>query len=267
MERYRELDLNIMYREVVLNSMRTVEAGINAGIISDALQNSAEAITTQTNRIEDENVGQHLVSSVIVNNSIVNNVIVDNTIVTSELENLSENVNISELDDPWRGEMVERARSNENVSEDYFTTFTFPEDIIVIRFIYTEFQIQHSIQIIWNSRFSWREIMQHLQENTYNFNFEPEIIIRSAMNDSREEVGRSNAAEIVDGLRDVIIRWEDNANGGEVMCAICYDTFKNGQIAKQLACNHIYHSHCLLEWFSRKISCPICRDELLAPQR
>jgi hypothetical protein len=242
MERYRELDLNIMYREVVLNSMRTVEAGINAGIISDALQNSAEAITTQTNRIEDENVGQHLVSSVIVNNSIVNNVIVDNTIVTSELENLSENVNISELDDPWRGEMVERARSNENVSEDYFTTFTFPEDIIVIRFIYTEFQIQHSIQIIWNSRFSWREIMQHLQENTYNFNFEPEIIIRSAMNDSIEEVGRSNAAEIVDGLRDVIIRWEDNANGGEVMCAICYDTFKNGESAKQLACNDIIHT-------------------------
>jgi hypothetical protein len=118
-------------------------------------------------------------------------------------------------------------------------------------------------QIIWNSRFSWREIMQHLQENTYNFNFEPEIIIRYAMN----EVGSSNAAEVVDGLRDVIIRWEDNANGDEVMCIICYDKFKNGESAKQLACNHLYHSHCLLEWFSRKISCPICRDEQLAPQR
>jgi phage protein D len=261
-------------REEVLNIMRTVEAEVNVGIISDALQNSAEAITSQTNRIEDENVGQHLVSSVIVNNvgedlatmafenlsENVNNVGED--LATMEFENLSENVNISELDERWRGEMVRRTRSNEIVSEDYLTTLTLPEDIIVIRYILYfpwELQIQRSTQIIWNSRFSWREIMQHLQENIYNFNFEHEIIIRYAMS----EVGSSNAAEVVDGLRDVIIRWEDNANGDEVMCIICYDKFKNGESAKQLACNHLYHSHCLLEWFSRKISCPICRDEQL----
>jgi hypothetical protein len=264
-------------REEVLNIMRTVEAEVNVGIISDALQNSAEAITSQTNRIEDENVGQHLVSSVIVNNvgedlatmafenlsENVNNVGED--LATMEFENLSENVNISELDERWRGEMVRRTRSNEIVSEDYLTTLTLPEDIIVIRYILYfpwELQIQRSTQIIWNSRFSWREIMQHLQENIYNFNFEHEIIIRYAMS----EVGSSNAAEVVDGLRDVIIRWEDNANGDEVMCIICYDKFKNGESAKQLACNHLYHSHCLLEWFSRKISCPICRDEQLATQ-
>jgi phage protein D len=264
-------------REEVLNIMRTVEAEVNVGIIFDALQNSAEAITSQTNRIEDENVGQHLVSSVIVNNvgedlatmafenlsENVNNVGED--LATMEFENLSENVNISELDERWRGEMVRRTRSNEIVSEDYLTTLTLPEDIIVIRYILYfpwELQIQRSTQIIWNSRFSWREIMQHLQENIYNFNFEHEIIIRYAMS----EVGSSNAAEVVDGLRDVIIRWEDNANGDEVMCIICYDKFKNGESAKQLACNHLYHSHCLLEWFSRKISCPICRDEQLATQ-
>jgi phage-related protein len=59
---------------------------VNVGIISDALQNSAEAITNQTNRIEDENVGQHVVSSVIVNN-------VGEDLATMEFENLSENVN------------------------------------------------------------------------------------------------------------------------------------------------------------------------------
>ena len=275
MERDREeVHINMERdREEVLNIMRTVEAEVNVGIISDALQNSAEAITSQTNRIEDENVGQHLVSSVIVNNvgedlatmafenlsENVNNV---EDLATMEFENLSENVNISELDERWRGEMVRRTRSNEIVSEDYLTTLTLPEDIIVIRYILYfpwQLQIQRSTQIIWNSRFSWREIMQHLQENIYNFNFEHEIIIRYAMS----EVGSSNAAEVVDGLRDVIIRWEDNPNGDEVMCIICYDKFKNGESAKQLACNHLYHSHCLLEWFSRKISCPICRDEQL----
>jgi hypothetical protein len=183
MERYRELDLNIMYRELVLNIMRCVEAAINAGIISDALQNSAEDITTQTNRIEDENVGQHLVSSVIVNNGRGSSFYESVHLGPRELENFSENVNIRELDDRWRGEIVERGRiivSNENVSEDYLTTFTLAEDIIVIRYILDYRQpdngVQYSSQIIWNSRFSWREIMQHLQENTYNFNFEPEII-------------------------------------------------------------------------------------------
>jgi phosphodiesterase/alkaline phosphatase D-like protein len=70
MERDREeVHINMERdREEVLNIMRTVEAEVNVGIISDALQNSAEAITSQTNRIEDENVGQHLVSSAIVNN-------------------------------------------------------------------------------------------------------------------------------------------------------------------------------------------------------
>jgi hypothetical protein len=87
------------------------------------------------------------------------------------------------------------------------------------------------------------------------------------MNYIREEVVSSSAAEVVDGLRDVIIRQEDNANGDEVMCVICYEKFRNGESAKQLACNHLYHSHCLLQWFSRKISCPTCRHEPLAPQR
>jgi hypothetical protein len=59
---------------------------VKVGIISDALQNSAEAITNQTNRIEDENVGQHVVSSVIVNN-------VGEDLATMEFDNLSENVN------------------------------------------------------------------------------------------------------------------------------------------------------------------------------
>jgi len=265
-QRYAEVVTN---RELVLSIMRCVEAAINEGIISDALQNSAEPISTQTNRIEDENAAQHLVSTAIVNNvhaSLFYHWVFPGP---QELQNFSENVNIRELDDLWRGENVELAWinvSNENVSQDYLTTFTFAEDIIVIRYI-MDFRngVHYSAQIIWNSRFSWREIMQHLQENTYNFNF-PLEFISIAMNYRREEVASSSAAEVVDGLRDIIILLEDNANGDEVMCVICHENFTNGESAKQLACNHLYHSHCLLQWFSRKFSCPTCRHEPLAPQ-
>ena len=46
-------------------------------------------------------------------------------------------------------------------------------------------------------------------------------------------------------------------NSGEE-CIICTDKF-DGFIAK-LVCNHIFHEKCILEWFSNKISCPICRN-------
>lgn len=108
--------------------------------------------------------------------------------------------------------------------------------------------------------------MQHLQENTYNFNFKPEIMT-IALNYFVERVERSSPAQVVDGLPDVINRVEDNAEGDEVICAICYEKFGNGETAKQLQCNHLYHSHCILSWFSHNISCPTCRHEPLSPQR
>lgn len=247
-------------RDLVLNIMRNVEAEVNVGIISDASQNLAEALTTQTNGIADETDGQLFVSSVTFNNVWV-------------LQNLTQNVTLSELEDPWQGVMSQRRRiilSRGNLNEDYLTTFRLPEDIIVIRYILDfrqlENGVQHSTQIIWNSRFSWREIMQHLQENTYNFNFKPEIMT-IALNYFAERVERSSPAQVVDGLPDVINRVEDNAEGDEVICAICYEKFGNGETAKQLQCNHLYHSHCILSWFSHNISCPTCRHEPLSPQR
>ena len=87
------------------------------------------------------------------------------------------------------------------------------------------------------------------------------------MNNRREEAVSSSPAEVVDGLSDVIIRLEDNANGGEVMCTICQEKFTDGETAKQRGCNHVYHSHCILLWFRQKVSCPICRYEPTAPQR
>ena len=79
---------------------------VNVGIISDALQNSAEAITNQTNRIEDENVGQHVVSSVIVNN-------VGEDLATMEFENLSENVD--NVEQHWAE--FENLPENVNINE------------------------------------------------------------------------------------------------------------------------------------------------------
>ena len=75
--------------------------------------------------------------------------------------------------------------------------------------------------------------MEHLQHNTYRFNFRLEQIIIGR----RAEVNMSPHA-VVDGLPDVTIRGEDNGNDDEVLCVVCYEPLRNGETAKQLTCTH-----------------------------
>ena len=44
-------------------------------------------------------------------------------------------------------------------------------------------------------------------------------------------------------------------------CAICCDAIDPSQ-SHELRCGHSFHSHCLIDWFSRgNPSCPACRDD------
>lgn len=46
----------------------------------------------------------------------------------------------------------------------------------------------------------------------------------------------------------------------EAKCAICHDLYAECDVlSRPLACDHIFHKHCLLTWFARKSSCPECR--------
>ena len=241
-------------REIVLNVMGCVEGVLN--VMSNAVV--AATTTTETNGIEDQENIQQMVSSLITNRY--------------GLVNLSENVDIGRLQDGWRVEIVSRQIPiNENVSEDYLETLKLAEDIIVIRLIedYRESDdgFRWYIQIIWNSIFSWRQVMQHLQYNTYRFNFLHERIAIGNNNARSDEVNMS-PREVVDGFPDVIIgSREDNGNGNgygnddEALCTGCYENLTKGENAKQLACTHVFHSTCILQWFSRKINCPTCRYE------
>lgn len=199
-----------------------------------------------------------------------------------ELENLTENVNLHDLFDQIRqvgggGEIV----THQNVNGESMTTTyndSLDENMIILRYIVKvdmNREIQFSTQIIWNSRFSWRQLLQQLEENTsrYDFNFEAELMVVVATNYYVGEglgVSTSAAQELVENLPNVIIA---NANGdGEMMCVVCYNNFGHHDdgdddkfSAKRLACNHVYHSHCIVEWFKYKVSCPICLRDPRAP--
>ena len=70
--------------------------------------------------------------------------------------------------------------------------------------------------------------------------------------------------EILGRLREFHI----HADMGFATCAICLETLKVGDVAKELHCQHIFHSDCLKSWCShrshdldvRSFRCPLCRE-------
>ena len=237
-------------RELVLDVMRRLEADVNGGIIP-------------TPSVTDRIGNGHLLSAVTVTLNARGN---------SQLQTLSENVDIRQLNDLWRGEDVDPSRT---VSRSV-TTFTCPENLIVVRSLRDSlFSYSMRTQVIWNSRFTWREIKQHVEDNTYNFYFRSENIFRGFNRRFNHRIrfrrGRGSATEevpdslrvAVDGLPEVqICNESENHDDGEI-CPICHETFSSVEPAKQLPCKHLYHSKCIISWVRQKNSCPTCRCEPL----
>jgi Ring finger domain len=45
-------------------------------------------------------------------------------------------------------------------------------------------------------------------------------------------------------------------------CVICTEAFCNNDVVTTLPCGHMHHADCIVDWLSRKCTCPTCRYEM-----
>jgi hypothetical protein len=63
--------------------------------------------------------------------------------------------------------------------------------------------------------------------------------------------------QISDAMREI----ENHTELGT--CAICQDAIQTHPEGCQLRnCGHHFHDTCILEWFSRSVRCPVCRNDI-----
>ncbi|CAH8316329.1 unnamed protein product [Eruca vesicaria subsp. sativa] len=62
--------------------------------------------------------------------------------------------------------------------------------------------------------------------------------------------------DAVEALADVVILLPG------IQCSVCLDDFEIGNVAKQMPCDHTFHSYCLLYWLQLHSSCPVCKCQL-----
>lgn len=48
----------------------------------------------------------------------------------------------------------------------------------------------------------------------------------------------------------------------EPFCCICFHDYYQGMPLQILPCNHIIHKDCMIDWYKRSKTCPLCRTKL-----
>jgi len=60
----------------------------------------------------------------------------------------------------------------------------------------------------------------------------------------------------------IYVSKEEIIEAGSPDCSICYEMM---QSPVKLSCSHMFCEECVMEWFDRERSCPLCRANMVSP--
>lgn len=61
----------------------------------------------------------------------------------------------------------------------------------------------------------------------------------------------------------VVSRHKEELGSADVQCAICMESFVEGESVRTLPCMHKYHVNCIDKWLVGSTKCPLCKHDLL----
>ena len=72
--------------------------------------------------------------------------------------------------------------------------------------------------------------------------------------------GQTNRGQLTRGqLKEYLC---DNINNDNNDCCICLDKFNENDELIVLKCNHRFHTKCIINWFEKELTCPLCRKKV-----
>lgn len=58
-------------------------------------------------------------------------------------------------------------------------------------------------------------------------------------------------------------RGDEETTSDSLMCAVCIDSYKAGEVVTVLTCDHIFHKACIEPWLLERRTCPMCKCDIL----
>lgn len=58
-------------------------------------------------------------------------------------------------------------------------------------------------------------------------------------------------------------RGDEETTSDFLMCAVCIDSYKAGEVVTVLTCDHIFHKACIEPWLLERRTCPMCKCDIL----
>lgn len=77
-----------------------------------------------------------------------------------------------------------------------------------------------------------------------------------------EDIEGHTVGHTFHGARDA----QASGNPEHLKCMVCMEEFADGETLRSLPCLHRYHQNCIDQWLVRCAACPICKQNITAPQ-